>query len=281
MARLSIGSRPRICGAQGFNTLGFRHPGCYTPAERRMILDAPVVYYPTSFYAGLLASIGKPTFPGLATYHLVGDKLRQSAMFQLLGVPHPRTWIYPRRRWGDITRDFPFPFVAKLQNTSRGRGVFLIQNEADLAAHLTALLESGAGCAYVQEYMRLERDLRVVCYNRRPVHAYWRERTGEDFRANVSLGARVNPCGVPPEALRLAVEVAEMCGLDEVGLDLCDWQGFFLVIEANMAFGTRGLEAAGKDLKEIIKNILESDEIENRLLTGGKRPCSAASAGAR
>jgi ribosomal protein S6--L-glutamate ligase len=74
---------------------------------------------------------------------------------------------------------------------------------------------------------------------------------------------------VPKEALRLAQEVAERCGLDEVGLDLCEHGGGFLVLEANMAFGLKGFEAAGLDYRKVVKQILESDEIELRLLRGG------------
>jgi ribosomal protein S6--L-glutamate ligase len=268
--KLSIGARARICGCRGFITLGYKQPWRYSEEERRLIREAPVVYYPTSFYAGLLAAVGKPTFPGLASYRLVGDKVRQSALFQLLGVPHPRTAAYPRRRWGEIPAEFPFPFVAKLPRVSRGRGVFLISGEADLAAYLARLsAPGGEPVAYIQEFLRLERDLRVICLNRRPVHAYWRERTGEDFRTNVSLGARINLEGVPEEALLLACEVAERCCLDEVGLDLCQSEGSWLVLEANMAFGMRGLEAAGLDYKLIVKKVLESDDIEKRLLQGG------------
>jgi ribosomal protein S6--L-glutamate ligase len=272
MAKVSIGVRPRLCGAEGFTVLGFRRPWGYSEEEIRLIREAPVVYYPTSFYADILAAMGKPTFPGPATYRLLGDKLKQSALFRLLGLPHPRTAAYPPARWGDIPRDFPFPFVAKLPHTSRGSGVFLVRGEGDLAAYLTRLTKGGRRSqpAYIQEYLSLERDLRVVCLNRRPVHAYWRERAGDDFRTNVSLGARISFEGVPQEALQFAQEVAERCGLDEVGLDLCEHGGGFLVLEANMAFGLKGFEAAGLDYRKIVKQILESDEIELRLLRGGQ-----------
>jgi ribosomal protein S6--L-glutamate ligase len=271
LARLSIGARPRICGAQGFITLGFKHPWRYSEEERRLLREAPLIYYPTSFYADLMAAAGKPTYPGPATYRLVGDKVRQSALFQLLDIPHPRTAVYPQSRWGQIRRDFAFPFVAKLPRTSRGQGVFLIRGEADLSAYLTRLSSPGRNHpAYIQAYLELERDLRVVCLNRRPVHAYWRERVGAEFRTNVSLGARINLAGVPQEALELASEVARRCGLDEVGLDLCQHAGAFYVLEANMAFGLKGFEAAGLDFKMIVKRILESDDIEHRLLRGGR-----------
>jgi len=263
--KLAIGVRPRLCGARGFLTLGFRPPWRYGEAELAAIREARVVYYPTAFYADLLAAIGKPTFPGPATYALVGDKVRQSALFQLLGLPHPRTAAYPPARFADITRDFPFPFVAKLPHTSRGRGVFLVRSEADLRAYLARLPRGRP--ALVQEFLELERDLRVVCFNRRPVHAYWRLRQGNEWRTNVAQGGQVSLEGVPEEALRLAAEVAEACALDEVGLDLCEREGRFLILEANMAFGLAGFEAAGLDYRKLVKEILESDEIEERLLT--------------
>jgi ribosomal protein S6--L-glutamate ligase len=266
--KLAIGVRPRRFGAQGFHTLGFRQPTAYSPEEWRLIHEAPLIYYPTTFYAPVFAAMGKKSFPGAATYLILGDKLTQAAVFSFRGVPMPRTGIFPAREIEAMEAAFGYPVVAKLpRGQSRGRGVFLIRGPEELETYLGL-----TRTAYLQEYLDLPRDLRVVIFARRPVHAYWRLRVPGDFRTNVALGGAIELGGIPEEALDFAARVAETCQIDEAGLDLCfhegKWGGRWLMLEANVLYGTEGFAAAGLDYKKIVKEILESSEIEDRLLRG-------------
>jgi len=262
--KLAIGARPRRLGAEGFHTLGFRQPTAYSPEEWGLIHAAPVIYYPTTFYAPVFEAMGKKSFPGAATYLILGDKLTQAAVFSSRGVPMPRTGIFRARDRSEMEAAFGYPVVAKLpRGYSRGRGVFLLRGPEELDAYL-ALTRT----AYLQEYLGLERDLRVVVFNRRPVHAYWRLRVAGDWRTNVSLGGAIELGGVPGEALEFAAWVAETCRIDEAGLDLCQHQGRWLLLEANVLYGTEGFAAAGLDYKKMVKGILEGSEIEDRLLQG-------------
>jgi ribosomal protein S6--L-glutamate ligase len=127
----------------------------YTPEERELIRQADTVYYPTTFYAELFSAAGKRTFPSHRTYTCVQDKIKQTALFRLLGIPHPRTRVFYGRRKADIARAFEFPFVAKAaRGSARGRGVFLIRTPAELEAYC-----GRHPVAYVQEYLPLDRDV--------------------------------------------------------------------------------------------------------------------------
>jgi len=46
-----------------------------------------------------------------------------------------------------------------------------------------------------------------------------------------------------------------------VGLDMCEYQGKILILEANMNFGTQGFKEAGINYKELLCNMVTSSEI--------------------
>jgi ribosomal protein S6--L-glutamate ligase len=229
----------------------------YTPDERELIRQADTVYYPTTFYAELFSAAGKRTFPSHRTYTCVQDKIKQTALFRLLGIPHPRTRVFYGRRKADIARAFEFPFVAKAaRGSARGRGVFLIRTPAELEAYC-----GRHTVAYVQEYLPLDRDVRVVVIGRAVAHAYWRVAAPGEFRTNVAVGGRVCLDPVPAEALELALRTARLCGWDDVGIDLCRRDGGWVVLEANMKYGREGFRQAGIDYTRLMERLIETHDI--------------------
>lgn len=253
--KLAIGRQLRHCPS--VRCLGPRtNLSDYSAEELALIREAPKVYFPTGLLADPLAALGKPIFPSIQTYHFVGDKIRQTRLFQLLGLPMPRTEIYygPRQQ-NRILTDFGLPLIAKVPRcSSKGLGVSLIRTRQELADYLSRVHP-----AYIQEYLPIHRDLRVVVLGRRVVHAYWRDAPPGDFRSNVARGARISLDGLPEVALELALETAVRCGFDHVGLDLCEHAGRFFLFEANMTFGLEGFRIAGLDFKTILKDMVESN----------------------
>ena len=92
----------------------------YTEKERRLLFSGGEVYFPTLRFADLFQNLGIPTYPGWRDYNCLGDKVRQTQLFQALGIPHPRTLVYVgRRQTCRIESDFTFPFIAKIRPTYR------------------------------------------------------------------------------------------------------------------------------------------------------------------
>lgn len=240
-------------------TLGVKSNFCdYSQAQVELIRRADKIYYPSSFYADLFDAAGKQTFPSYHTYKCVQDKIKQTALFQLLGIPHPhtRTFYGPRQK-ASIPRHFDYPFVAKVpRGSAMGRGVYLIRDAAELQAYLDAVHP-----AYIQRYLPVDRDIRVVVIGPRVVHAYWRIAPPTDFRSNVAVGARVSCDSVPEEALHLALHTARSCGWDDVGIDICVHDGRCYVLEANMKYGKEGFRAAGIDYPRLMETMIENGEI--------------------
>ena len=253
---IALGSR--LKGIKEVLTLGVKPNFLdYTEEERALILNAKIVLFPTLNYAQFLTTLGKRIFPSLETYLYADEKIKQTTLFYMLNIPHPKTRIYFRRHHKDILKDFSFPFIAKIpRGSSQGRGVFKINNEKDLERYLKL-----TNVAYIQEYIPHERDLRVILINYEPVLAYWRVKKKGEYRTNVAQGGRIVFENVPDEAIQLARKWAKMCKFNDVGLDMIRTDESWKLLEANMKYGRKGLKMKGIDIKQVFREKLLSGEI--------------------
>lgn len=250
--RMAMGRRAR--GSRKVGPVGLKvNWEDYSEEVKERFRRATKVYYPSPLYEELCRDLGKQVFPR-NYYRFMGNKILQTQLFQLLEIPHPRTRLfYGRRRRDPIRAAFSYPFVAKTPlGSSRGHGVFLIRNDEQLAEYLGSHRP-----AYIQEYLPIDRDLRVVLIGGRVVHAYWRIRKFGEFRDNVAQGATVSFEDIPTEGLGFAAEVARKCSFDEVGMDICRAHGRYFILEANMVYGLEGFRQAGMDLYEILGQLLD------------------------
>ncbi len=259
MARqvLALEARLRLC--RNVRTIGVRPNFTdYSQQEAQWIQDAAKVYYPTAFYADLFDALGKPTFPSYHTYKCVQDKIKQSALFQLAGLPHPKTRVfYGNRQKAKIRDYFSYPCIAKEpRGSAMGRGVFLINNNADLDAYT-----HDRHVAYIQQYLPIDRDIRAVVIGGRVVHAYWRVAGEGEFRTNVARGGRISLNPVPAAAIDLALRAAQVCGWDDVGMDICCHDGQYTILEANMKYGREGFRVAGIDYFQMMERMIDDGQI--------------------
>ena len=253
---IALGSR--LKGVPEVLTLGVK-PNFfdYSALERKLILGADIILYPTLNYAQFFTTTEKKIFPGLETYLYADEKIKQTTLFYMLEIPHPRTRIYYHLHHKEILKEFSFPFIAKLaRRSARGSGVFKINNFEELKSYLDI-----TRIAYIQEYLPHDRDLRVVLIKYNPVLAYWRIGSPGNFRTNLAQGGKISFDDIPIDGVRLAQNSAWRCKFDDVGLDLIYSRGTWYVIEANMKYGRKGLKMIGLDLKEIMRQKLLSGEI--------------------
>lgn len=249
----------RLRRCRNVRTLGVRSNFFdYSDDEIRDIRRASKIYYPSVFYADLFDAMGKVLFPSYHTYKCVQDKIKQTALFHLLEIPHPFTRVfYGKRRIEKILRLFVFPLIAKIpRGSALGRGVFLVHDEEELADYLRV-----SPVAYIQEYLSLDRDIRVVVIGDQVVHAYWRLAAEGEYRSNLAVGGTISLKEVPAAALALALHTARACGWNDVGIDICEHRGRYLVLEANMKYGKEGFRMAGIDYVELMEELIENGAI--------------------
>lgn len=254
---IALESRLRHCC--NVETLGVLPNFCdYDPEQRRKIHSAKKIYYPSQRYAELFAAIGKPTFPTFHNYTCAQDKIKQTILLNMLDISHPRTRVfYGKHQKGAIRQYFSFPFIAKVpRGSAMGRGVFLIQTFAALEDYLALNTP-----AYIQEYLPVQRDLRILIIGRKIVHAYWRKAAAGEFRANVAKGGTISFENIPKAALDLALHTALSCRWNDVGIDICEHDNTFYVLEGNMKYGKEGFRAAGIDYVHLMETMIKKGEI--------------------
>lgn len=253
---IALGDRLR--GVPEVMTLGVKpnfHD--YPPHERGLILEAPLILYPSLNYAQFFTTLGKRIFPSLETYLYADEKIKQTTLFNMLNIPHPRTKIYYHLHHGDILKEFSFPFIAKLPRASaQGRGVFKVDNEDALEKYLQL-----THVAYIQEYLSHDKDLRVILINHKPILAYWRIPPPGSFKTNIFQGGSFSFENIPSEAVELAQDFSRKCKFNDVGLDFIQHNKKWYLIETNMKYGRKGLRMKGMDLKKIIRQKLLSGEL--------------------
>jgi len=253
---IALGSR--LQGISEVITLGVK-PNFYdyTSRERELIFSSDTILYPTLNYAQFFTTMGKKIFPSLETYLYADEKIKQTTLFHMLGISHPRTRIFYHLHHGDILKHFSFPFIAKLPRASaQGRGIFRIHNPEQLERYSNL-----TNVAYIQEYLPHEMDLRIILINYKPILSYWRESPPGSFKTNIYQGGSINFDHIPGEALDLAGEYSRKCRFNDVGLDFIKSDGRWYLIEANMKYGRKGLKMKGMDLKEILREKLFSGEL--------------------
>lgn len=225
-----------------FRTLGFPDTTVLKPeqamAHRELLQQADRVLFPEYWQLNaLIYGLGCRVFPSEASYRIGHDKVEMTRAFEMVAPEHtPWTLIEPNtagardRIWATL----PLPFVAKLPKASMGEGVWLIENRQDWRRYceVTPVL-------YAQEYLAMDRDLRVVIVGEQVVAAYWR--SGAGFHNNVARGGCIEHDTIPEAATALALRLARTLGVDHAGFDIAMVGNHPYVLEFNRLFGNQGV----------------------------------------
>lgn len=254
---IALGARLQNC--KNVLTLGVHADfSKYTDDEAKLILNASKIYYPSSLYAELFDTMDIKTFPGYNNYKYAQDKIKQTALFKLLKLPHPFTKVfYGKRQQSKIIDFFSYPFIAKIpRGSAMGKGVFLINNSEDLKEYLTQ-----SKVAYIQEYLKTDRDMRIVVIGGKIVHSYWRIAQNNSFKTNLSAGGKISLSPLPEAAKELALKIAIECKWDDVGIDIIENDGKYYVLEGNFRYGREGFRAANIDYIKLMETLIDNGDI--------------------
>lgn len=249
----------RLVSFNVFRTLGFPDTTVLKPEDflrhKPLLKEADWVLFPEYWQLNALVhGLGARVFPSVASYRIGHDKVEMTRAFQTVAPEHtPWTRIAangPAER-DDLWASMPLPFVAKLPKASMGEGVWLIESRSDWQRYCER-----TDVLYVQEYLPIDRDVRVVVVGDRVLTAYWRTQSDQGFYNNVSRGGVIDYSPVPEAATRLALSLARELGVDHAGFDIALVEGYPYVLEFNRLFGNRGL-SRGDELREAILGYLE------------------------
>lgn len=188
----------------------------------------------------LLHALKARIFPSLASYMIGHSKIEMSRTFQILEPDHvPFTLIEANtvENADRVWQRMPQPFVAKIPKSSMGQGVFLIETPQQWRAYLES-----SPVIYAQEYLPIDRDLRIIWAGNKLIGGYWRLQAPQGFYNNVSQGGTIEHALVPREACELVTRLATRLGIDYGGFDVAMVGNHPYVIEYNRLFGTSGAQ---------------------------------------
>jgi tetrahydromethanopterin:alpha-L-glutamate ligase len=163
------------------------------------------------------------------------DKSMTSFLLHRAGLPTPPTWAVESREAAQAVARAEAsparPLVLKPLFGSQGRGLALIEGEADLPGP-----ETVAGVYYLQHYIGEGRegwrDWRVFVAGGQAVAAMLRQ--GVTWKTNAAQGARCEAVEPDGQMSAIAVAAAKAVGAAFAGVDLIrDAAGHLLVLEVN------------------------------------------------
>lgn len=245
-----------------FRTLGFENTRQLKPAQlfshKDDIRGADWVLFPEYWQVNALKyGLNARIFPSQASYLIGHNKIEMTRAFQTVVPEHvpvthiaPNTPLEAERLWNYMD----LPFVVKLPKASMGEGVWLVESPQDWRDYLkrTEVL-------YVQEYLPIDRDIRVVLVGDTVVAAYWRCQSDRSFHNNVARGGTVDYAPVPAAAIELVKNVAAALGIDHAGFDVAMVGNHPYLFEFNRLFGTQGIPGGAASLKAAILDHLSKN----------------------
>lgn len=212
-------------------------------------------------------------FPDYDARFQYPGKTGQARLFQALGAPHPRTWVFDDtmhfQRCGSGVQEAGFPLVFKLDWGGEGETVFLLRSHSDLAralAKAAAYEQSGQRGFVIQARIaESNRTLRVAVIGQTQT-AYWRIQDDPGiFGTGLAKGARIDTdsdMNLQLKALSLTRSFCRQSRINLAGFDfLFDRSGSAkddpqpLILEINYFFGRTGLGGSARFYKMLQSEI--------------------------
>lgn len=220
------------------------------------------------YTARLMEKQGLRLFDSAAAIELCDDKMLTHIALANNGVPMPETLpgllcYYPdaqvkKAALDEVEARLGYPLVVKQAFGSRGSGVFLARNRAELEN----IAESVKLCPHLfQRYIADShgRDMRVIVIGGEVIGGIYRI-SDTDFRSNIGLGARAECADVPRAVREIAVNAARILGLDYCGMDfLMSDEPLLCEVNSNAFFDafekTTGINVAAAYAKHIVDSM--------------------------
>lgn len=191
------------------------------------------------------------------------DKLRTLQIFAKHKIPMPTTGFAhsPQNTEAVIESVGGAPLVVKLIEGMEGAGVVLAETKSAAKSVVNAFKGLKADIL-VQEFIKESsgRDIRCYVVGDKVVASMERVAKGDEFRANVALGADVRPIEITKKEEKLAIKAAKAINLDVAGVDILRSDKGPLLLEINACAGLKGIErATGVDVAGAIIDFAEQN----------------------
>ncbi len=201
----------------------------------------------------------------LAEEKMMINKLIDGQRIVQAALPFPKTYhahtlsnylkLIPR-----IEKECGYPLVVKHRSSGKGAKIYKVDDRLDLENLLSELNEENKlGRFYIQEFLPLAADYRVLVVADQVVGAMLRIPKKGDFRANFSLGGTVQPAELTGELKDLAAKAAKATNCNFGGVDVVyTKEGKPYLLEVNRTPGFQGFtQAHGINVAKMFVDYIE------------------------
>ena len=211
-----------------------------------------------------VAAAGVPVLNPPRAVEAAVDKYLTLALLATAGLPVPTTWAGQSATealaaFDELGRDV----VVKPIFGSEGRGLVRV-SDRELAWRTFHALERLGAILYLQQFIRHPgHDFRIFVLRGAVLGSMRRHATPGEWRTNVSLGGRAEPCPLDVEAARLAIQAARALGAEMAGVDLIPDldRGRLTILEVNAVPGWRALSrVTGIDVASAVLGALRDSK---------------------
>lgn len=150
----------------------------------------------------------------------------------------PETHIfYDRQQADDFLAGSLYPKIIKKSYGPSNYGGYYV-HKVDSFTEAKQLLDSKKYCpAYVQNFIPMAADIRVMLIGHKPVCAFWRRPAEGDWLTNTSQGGEMDYQGVPREVLDLSVKASKAANTEYWACDIAVGKdGQYRILECATAF---------------------------------------------
>ncbi len=153
-------------------------------------------------------------------------------------IPVPKTYIfYDREKGMKFIEETKYPKIIKKSYGPSNYGGYFV-HKVDSAKEAKELLEKKKyHPIYMQDFVPMEADVRVMLIGHKPVCAFWRRPPKGEWLTNTSQGGSMDYMDVPKELLDLAVKVSKAANAEYWACDVAVGEdGKYRILECATAF---------------------------------------------
>jgi len=153
-------------------------------------------------------------------------------------IPVPKTYIFYNKEEGlEFLKNTTYPKIIKRSYGPSNYGGYYV-HKVDSYEEAKKLLEEKKYCPiYVQDFVPMEADVRVMLIGHKPVCAFWRRPPKGHWLTNTSQGGSMDYMDVPKGVLDLAVEVSKAANAEYWACDIAVGKdGEYRILECATAF---------------------------------------------
>jgi hypothetical protein len=154
------------------------------------------------------------------------------------GLPIPKTDIfYEKDDAVEFLRESEFPKIIKKSYGPSNYGGYFVHKVDSFEEAMELLQKKKYYPVYVQEFVPMTADIRVMLVGHKPVCAFWRRPPEGEWLTNTSQGGSMDYANVPKEALDIAVKASKAAKAEYWACDIAlGVDGVFRILECATAF---------------------------------------------